>query len=273
MATVPAVSTTYPTAAPAGKKIALVGFASVTRDQAPYADPSWEVWGLNNLFKFIPRFTRWFEMHDPAQLLGLYGQEYIDFLKKLTCPLYMQDHYPDYPASQKFPLEELAKLGFAGPDGNFWPSSISYMLALALSEGPEEVALYGIDLLGGDEHSLQREGCGYLIGLAIGRGIKVTIPPAASLLKSNYRYGYDSGEWSPDPFDTFCMQQYSTYEQKKRACEAELHTYDGASQAYQNARTMYQHHLRGGKLAGALPLEQMKDKAKPEPPKEGTTTT
>lgn len=241
------------------KKISLVGFASNTRDLAPYKDASWEIWGLNNLYAFIPRYTRWFEMHDPAQILGLYGQPYVDFLKGCTVPLYMQKHVPEYPASIAFPLAELGAQGYGGEDGQFWPSSISYMLALAISEQPAEIALYGIDLVGGDEHSLQREGCGFLIGLARGRGIKVTIPPAASLLKSSYRYGYDPGQWSPDEFDTFLAGQAAMYDGKKRESEAALHVYDGATQAYTNARTMYAHARRGGRLAGVPPKEQPKD--------------
>jgi hypothetical protein len=176
----------------------------------------------------------------------------------------MQKHYDEYPASIEFPLAELSAQGLAGPSGNFWPSSISYMLALALSENPAEVGLWGVDLVGGDEHSLQREGCGFLIGLALGRGVKVTIPEAASLLKSSYRYGYDPGEWSPDQYETFLVSQTNSYGQKKREVEATLHTYDGAEQAFRNALTFYQHARRGGVVnGGGLPgVPPLKEAAK-----------
>ena len=44
------------------KKVAIVGFAD-TRNQAPYNDPTFEIWGLNDLHSHIPRYDRWFDIH------------------------------------------------------------------------------------------------------------------------------------------------------------------------------------------------------------------
>ncbi len=247
-------------AVPKRNKIAVVGFASNTRDEAPYKDQSWEIWGLNNLWSFLPRWDRWFETHDPKQLEHLYGKPYIDFLKTATNPIYMQAHYDEYPASVALPRTELANKVQAGRE--FWPSSISFMLALAIDELSDatgraipgaEIGVFGIDLIGDDEYSFQREGCGYLIGVAEGRGIKVTVPTKSSLLKAQYIYGYDAGEFSPDAFDTFLLSQASEYERKQQEALATVHTYDGAKQAFHTARTMYRHSARGGVVGGVLP--------------------
>lgn len=239
-------------------KIAVVGFASNTRDEAPYKDTTWEIWGLNNLWNFLPRYDRWFEIHDPKQIEQLYGAEYVGFLKATTSPLYMQAHFDEYPASISYPKAEM-EARVVGR--KFWPSSISYMLALAIDTLTDytvsppravpgaEIGVWGIDLLGDDEYSFQREGCGHLIGVAEGRGIKVTVPEKASLLKTNYDYGYDSGEFSPDAFDTFLMHQAGTYERKQQEAMATVHTYDGAKQAFLTARTMFKHYARGGAVA------------------------
>lgn len=50
------------------KKVAIVGFASSSRMMAPWQDESTEIWGLNSLYAFIPRWTRWFEIH-PRELV------------------------------------------------------------------------------------------------------------------------------------------------------------------------------------------------------------
>jgi len=250
-------------------KIALVGFASNTRDLAPYGDTSWEIWGLNNLWKYLPRYDRWFEIHDPKQLEGLYGAEYVEFLKNTTKPVYMQKHFDEYPSSVEIPKADLEKRVMNGRP--FWPSSISFMLALAIDmlsdengkalEGAE-LGVYGIDLIGEDEYSFQREGAGYLIGIAEGRRIKVTVPDPASLLKANYVYGYDAGEYSPDGYDTFLMAQMSQYAKKKEEALSTVHTYDGAFQGFSNALTMYRHHKRGGVLAGNKPAPTTGEAAK-----------
>jgi len=41
------------------------------------------------------------------------------------------------------------------------------------------------------EYATQRASCEYYIGVAIGKGIKVFIPPQADLLKTKFRYGFE----------------------------------------------------------------------------------
>ncbi len=261
-------------------KIAVVGFASNTRDEAPFKDTSWEIWGLNNLYSFVPRWDRWFEMHDPKQIEQLYGPEYVKFLKEATLPVYMQKHEEDVPASVEFPKVDLEKRVIGH---EFWPSSISFMLALAIDELSEpdpldetrwrgikgaEIGVFGIDLLGDDEYTFQREGCGHLIGIAQGRGIKVTIPEKASLLKGAYVYGYQAGEFSPDPLITFCLSQAGAYQKKQQEALASVHTYDGAQQAFQTVATMAKHLGRGGVVGGVIPQpkEKKHDEVHPDGP-------
>jgi hypothetical protein len=248
-------------------KIAVVGFASNTRDDAPFRDGSWEIWGLNNLWNYLPRWDRWFEMHDPKQIEQLYGPEYVAFLKSAAGPVYMQAHYDEFPSSVAFPrLDMEARV----VGRQFWPSSISYMLALAIAELSDEskraipgaeLFIAGIDLLGDDEYNFQREGCGHLIGVAEGRGIKVTIPEKASLLKGAYMYGYESGEFSPDPLVTYALSQAAQYDKKQAEALATVHTYDGAKQAFQTMATMLKHSSRGGVVGGVVPKPPEEKKA------------
>jgi hypothetical protein len=121
-----------------------------------------------------------------------------------------------------------------------------------------ELFVAGIDLLGDDEYTFQREGCGHLIGIAEGRGIKVTIPEKASLLKAGYMYGYEAGEFSPDPAITFALSQAGAYEKKQQEALATVHTYDGAKQAFQTMATMLKHLGRGGVVGGVIPQPKEK---------------
>jgi len=46
-------------------KLAIIGFAPATRHLAPYDDLDYEIWGLNEEYKFdwLKRFDRWFQIH------------------------------------------------------------------------------------------------------------------------------------------------------------------------------------------------------------------
>jgi hypothetical protein len=56
-----------------GKKVAIVGFAESWK-LAPFTDPLVEIWGLNELWKYVPRWDRWFELHD-ADTLGVTNRD------------------------------------------------------------------------------------------------------------------------------------------------------------------------------------------------------
>lgn len=177
------------------KKVAIVGFAD-TRIDAPYNDPTFEIWGLNDLHNQLPRYDRWFDIHDreninedvrlgrsPADKCGLGG------LSRLNVPVYMQDHYPDIPNSIKFPLDEVIK---AFPYGHYMTNSISYMIALAIYEGFTEIHVYGVDMAVGPEYIAQRPSCEYWLGVVAGKGIKLYIPSASDLLKCHCLYAFES---------------------------------------------------------------------------------
>lgn len=163
-----------------GLKVAIIGLSPTTRDFAPWMNPDWEKWGLpwdNGAWHCMHRL---FEMHDMRLLKSEHCKRpagYFDRLKDCGVPLYMQKAYSKLKA-KRYPFREVAKT-----TGHYWNSSIAYAMALAIHEGAEEIALYGVDMKGDDEYGYQKPNMEYLIGLAIGRGIKVTIPDESPLLK------------------------------------------------------------------------------------------
>ena len=77
------------------RKIAIVG-SSTGNDKAPFNDPSWEIWSLNNLYTGLQgkRFTRWFELHDFNMSIsadGLYTRRGVDQYSGTTIDKYMKE--------------------------------------------------------------------------------------------------------------------------------------------------------------------------------------
>jgi hypothetical protein len=194
---------------PRRKKVAMVGFASSSRLKAPYADQSWEIWGENQLYRFVPRATRWFEMH-PHEGPGSYitdmvkGTDYPAWLKACPIPLYMLSAKPEFPQSIEYPRQQLIdafQLESIRPDlkeKGYFHSSVDYMIALAIYEGFEEIGVWGIDMTHDSEYAYQKPSGSFWLGFAKGRGIKVTIPKESALLKNEgYAYGYDPMPQNP----------------------------------------------------------------------------
>lgn len=167
-------------------KVAIVGLSDSSRHLAPWNDPEWELWGLAwDADRY--QFRRVFEMHDMRDLEKFYGPELGPYLEKVGyCErVYMQDQYPEVPTSVRFPFEEVQKV-----TGAYWESSIGYAMALAITEGAEQIGIYGVDMRAHEEYAYQRPNMEYLIGLAKGRGIEVLIPEVSPLLKFSGFDGY-----------------------------------------------------------------------------------
>ncbi len=198
------------------EKVAIVGFAD-SKTQAPYKDESWEIWGLNSLFEHIPKWDLWFEIHDRVKFgidtnkevgygLTRTGQPYLQALAQLKCNIIMVEQYPDIPNSLRYPIEEiickydplqrdkkpeLLKLNDEYNDWNgYFTNSISYMLALAIDWGYKEIGIWGVDMATATEYGSQRPSCEYYLGVALGKGIKLTVPPESDLLKTVFIYGF-----------------------------------------------------------------------------------
>lgn len=201
------------------KKVAILGFTG-TRKMAPYHDPEFEVWGLNDLYRFkapddVQRWDRWFEIHTlkcikemaETMLAVNAGREALptaeEYFKALSSwgknvPVYMIEKFKEVPNSVAYPLEEILnefKPCFLREDrARYFTNSISYMIALAIYEGFEEIHIYGVDMATNavdSEYAKQRPSCEFWLGVAVGRGIKIEIPDESDLLKARFMYGFE----------------------------------------------------------------------------------
>jgi len=181
--------------APVGakKKICIVGFAP-GREIAPYDDDSFEFWGVNEMHfdTAVRKIDVLFELHDYKWLCEGKRQEgHIDWLRTATIPIMMQEFFTDIPMSIPFPRKPIEE-----KYGSYFTNTISWEIALAMDLGAEEIHIYGVNMATEIEYQSQRPSCEYYIGLAMGKGIKVYIPPESDLLKSFYAYGFEDGELS-----------------------------------------------------------------------------
>lgn len=168
-------------------KLAIVGFAASSKDLAPYDDPSWEIVGVNQLYRHIPRADRWCEIHHNFLEHVVEGTDHQKWLADAPIPIYMVDRIPGIPNSVRFPIERVMHGHL-----DYFTSSVAFMIALAIQEGFKEIGLWGIDLIVGDEYFYQKPCTEFWIGVAHGKGITMTLPPTTALLKQSHRYGYQS---------------------------------------------------------------------------------
>ena len=250
-------------AAPAPrKKIAVCGFAASSRALAPFDDPEYEIWGLNQLYRHIPRATRWFDIHENWREDNVEGTDHPAWLAEFPGPVYMTDRQPAVSTSVRYPLERVIAQ-VAGTD--YFTSTVAFMLGLAVLEidgqveaevdalGPadsadlardvrkmrrwlsdryaeREIGIYGIDLVVGDEYVKQKQCVEFLLGIAQARGITIRIPPMSALLKSLWRYGYETEPKTWPLSAPELRRRGETLQQERNQLIARLQTIDGALQ-------------------------------------------
>ena len=164
------------------RRVAIVALGP-SHDEVPYE--KWETWGLA-WDPWVFRYDRIFELHDrelweKRTIAGCEadnGSGYMERINETGLPCYMQRRYLEIPKSVEYPLWQVA-----GEVGDYFGSSISYLLALAIYEEVDEIGLWGIDLKDEkDSYLHQRDNMEYLIGFARGRGIHVRVSDFSDLL-------------------------------------------------------------------------------------------
>jgi hypothetical protein len=114
--------------------------------------------------------------------------EVMQRINQMGVPLVSPFKYDEIPMSEAFPIEKCVK-EFGIP---YFTNTICYMIAYALLQGAKEIELYGVNQAGSHEYSEERGGVEYWIGIANGKGVKVTVNGKDSqLLRYKGRYGKD----------------------------------------------------------------------------------
>jgi hypothetical protein len=257
------------------RKIAVCGFASSSRNLIPINDPTWEIWGMNQLYRHIPRGDRWFDIHWNWDKEVVPGTDYRGWLATCGIPVYMIETQPDLPTSVKYPLQRLIAAA-----GDYFTSTVAFMVALAVDEidrhvmaqlvtearvsvetgvpmdliqrqrelyGAHTIGLFGIDLVVEEEYFHQKPCAEFWCGIAVGRGIEVYIPPQSALCKQAYRYGYE-----PEPQTVIRPSELNDHHKKlteqRDQLIKELYLHDGALQADEYWKRVVELRTRGAEV-------------------------
>jgi len=204
-------------------RLAIVGYATSSRDQAPFDNDEWDIAGLNQIYRFLPREDIHFDIHVNWESENVEGTDHRGWLTQCGIPVVMS--HPDYsiPTAVRYPLDACMQYG-----SDYFTSTISFMVAWGIHQGYKEIALYGIDLIVGTEYEVQKCCAEFWLGIAHGRGIKITLPSNCALLKHTHRYGYEmEAAWYPvKPSDFEARVNYLT--QQRDQGIAKVNALDGA---------------------------------------------
>ena len=160
--------------------------------QPEHLPPDSEVWTINTMFKNYSRVDRVFMMHDIRTEILLQDYNFINLVNDLNVPVYTAGNYEALKNNVIFPVEEIVNEFKVG----FFLNSITYMIALGISEKPLSINLFGIDMRpdsGFEWHQEEKGAVEFWLGVATGRGIKITIPEQSYIMKrqtAGYFYGY-----------------------------------------------------------------------------------
>jgi hypothetical protein len=183
-------------------RVCIVGANKITLPFVDWKQGDTDYWLFNETAAYTEFFKKCdglFQMHVPpiwrnpgnTNHAGHYA-----WLKELHAfPIWMQDVFPDVPASVKYPLDEICEKLLptitrkSGEGVKYFTSSAAYALALAVFLGYKEIEICGVEMTSDTEYFAQRDGVTFWLGIAAGKGIKVTLQDKSILLRAHL-YGY-----------------------------------------------------------------------------------
>jgi hypothetical protein len=167
------------------KQVVLLGTAPSSMMLAPFSNPEWEIWGCSPGTASAPRIDRRYEVHrwEPGQ--EWFSEGYIKILTEFKGPVRMFQQVDEVPNCEVMDVDAMVKK--YGP--YFFTSTLAWMMAEAIDEGFERIALYGVDMAATSEYHDQRMGCQYFAMLAASMGIEVGVPPESDVLRPAPLYG------------------------------------------------------------------------------------
>lgn len=134
-------------------KIAIVGTASSSVGEAPWKDESWQIWSLGRNSESCPRYNQWFELHTKDVLIAANAFDTrMPFLKECGSRLIVGHHWEELPEAQIYPWAAIINLF-----GTYLTSSLAEMIALAITQNPAEIGVWGVDMVCPDEYCVAPE--------------------------------------------------------------------------------------------------------------------
>jgi len=194
-------------------KVAIVG-TGTGADQAPWFDPSWSCWGLNDGYELMPHDAQpalWFELHGDTPITRPRRRErHWQALADLDIPVYTFHTLPSVPKAAEFPLSQMLAAGYR----DYFACTMAYQVAFALFRNATEIALYGMPLIYGREVVVEAKCVEWWLGFAQGRGVSVSVhhPYQFGLGKQAHRYAFDDHAERFDAYEQCLAVQATLHE-------------------------------------------------------------
>jgi hypothetical protein len=183
------------------KKVAIVGAHYETRDDAPYSDVEYEIWGISRYARapWMLRCDAVIEIHKgPVYMFHPEDRHYWQWLQETDLPVYMLSGHTDIKNARPYPLQSmrrelLSNIRVHGEPITNLGDSIDFALALAIYQEYDVIDIYGVEMGKDTKYVTQRPGFAFWTGLAAGRGITVNINCTSDLFKTHIY-----GRWMVD---------------------------------------------------------------------------
>ena len=170
--------------------VAIVG-GSHTFEYAPFSDLSIDIWAFNNKGTHYPRLSALIDIHSTKEQERYAG--HIDWLKKTNIPVYTRTQREDMSSCIPYPFDEVLALTnhvrHKGKRLEYFTSSPSMAIALAIVQNRPKIYLYGMELTSAKEYREQRDCFTFWVGFAAGRGIQIDINCATGVFDKPIYYG------------------------------------------------------------------------------------
>jgi hypothetical protein len=190
------------------KGIAIIGFGP-TKADAPWDDPAWTRWTMNDLYWQLPlvlkrevKLSTIFEMHPRSHYTS--HKDYIATHEQSLASMteqglnvilaFANEHIPK---ARLYPLDEMVKRF----GRRYFCSSVAFMVVFAIScieDDPVQFAprlgMFGCDMGLTSDWAKERACVEYWLRAAEERGIELVVPSGSPLLKSSYLYGYETAK-------------------------------------------------------------------------------
>jgi hypothetical protein len=159
--------------------LAIIGSHPRTRALFDFDRTDCDIWLFNEAARqpWAKRYDAVFQLHNPIiwrNPVNRNDPQHYDWLKSQTeAVVYMQEVYPDVPASKAYPLQGIRDM-LGGSDNHFLTSSVPQAMAMAAYLGTyDRIEIYGVAMETSTEYQFQREGVSFWLGFLQGRGIDV----------------------------------------------------------------------------------------------------
>jgi len=196
-------------------KVLILGFAPC-RQNAPYKDPTFDKWGLNEVYLLYEGLEKsasaWFQLHgkEPPKYRDPNHKE---VLSAMPGPVLMWEPNPDLPTAVAYPHDDIVN-----HFGRYFTNTVSWMLALAIAMDYKEIHIHGINMATDEEFGSQRPSVEFFLGWARGLGIKIVTPPDCDLLTTWFEYGYQD----PEPYIVKMDARRGELENRRAEVQAEV---------------------------------------------------